>query len=373
MNRPRPPSPAQARPSCRRGGRAARVGAAVLAAWLLGLAPPAPAAAPVAGSAQAVHARQLADGLPDALRVLSASRVGAGHAIYMLWYAGDPHSRALFNWYWQHVADLDSIGVAVYWIALPTSDADTLDADCLDSIAAFARCNAPGYQADAGDALDRLVANFNAWSAFAAAHGLRGVWAAWPSPRGWTGSANVLASHDGGVDGAATFGLYLRKLGLRDLHPLLASLHTIAQPGVDGAQRLYVFWDPDCAYCRRDFLTVAANAAAIHAANPTLGIRWVPLGVLRPGSRAKAARALAGYAAMARDERGYDEADESGALSAAPGVDPALAREESENRLAWAALTGGGGTPSYLWTGHGAMRLTPGSPDDVMQFLAALR
>ncbi|OIQ84957.1 disulfide isomerase/thiol-disulfide oxidase [mine drainage metagenome] len=355
-----------------RAGVAVRVATALLAALLIG-APAASAATSPSTAATEVHARQLADGLPDALRVLSASRSGAAHAIYMLWYAGDPHSRALFDWYRQHVADLDAIGVAVYWIPLPTSDADVLDADCLDSIAAFARCNAPGYRADSGDALDRLVANFNAWNAFAAAHGLRGVWAAWPSPRGWTGSANVLAGHDGSVDGAATFGLYLRKLGLGDLHPLLASLHTIAQPGVDGTQRLYVFWDPDCAYCHRDFLTIAANAAAIHAANPTLGIRWVPLGVLRPGSRAKAARALAGYAAMARDERGYDDADESGALSTAPDVAPALAREESENRLAWAALTGGGGTPSYLWTGHGAMRLTPGSPDDVMQFLAGLR
>ena len=367
MNAPHP-SP---RP---RTGFATRLGAVLRVACLIGLgllgsAPPASAAG--AGT-QAIQARERADGLPDTLLALTGSRAGAAHAIYMLWYAGDAHSRALFNWYRLHVADLDAIGVAVYWIPLPTSETDVPDADCLDSIDAFARCNAPDYRADSGDALDTLVRNYNAWNAFAGAHGLRGVWAAWPSPRGWTGSANVLAGHDGSVDGAATFGLYLRKLGLGDLHPLLASLHTIAQPGVDGAQRLYVFWDPDCAYCHRDFLTIAANAAAIHAANPTLGIRWVPLGVLRPGSRAKAARALAGYGAMARDERGYDDADETGALSAAPGVDPALVREESENRLAWAALTGGGGTPSYLWTGHGAMRLTPGSPDDILHFLAAL-
>ena len=312
-------------------------------------------------------------GLPDDVLALTASRSGAAATIDMLWYAGNAQSRQLFTWYRRNVADLDAIGVAVDWIPLPQSEMSGIDADCLRSIAAFARCNARGYQPDANDGFDRLVQNFQAFDAFAAEHALHGLWAVWNSPRGWTGSASVLAAQDGSVDSALTFGMFLRKLGLHDQRALVASLHTVRQPGVDGPDLLYIFWDPDCAYCHRDFLRISDEAAEIHARNPTLGIRWVPVGVLRPDSQPKAARALAGYAAMQRDEQQYDPDRESGALSAAPGVAPQLMAAESENRLAYAALTGGSGTPSYLWDGHGHVTLLPGSPPDLMAYLAGLR
>ena len=318
-------------------------------------------------------AARAAHSLPADVLALSASRAGDPIAIDMLWYAGDAHSRALFDWYQRHVADLDAIGLAVNWIPLPQSDMAGLDADCLQSIAGFARCNAPDYQPSANDGFDRLVQNYQAFTPFAQAHGLGGLWAVWHSPRGWTGSRSVLAGQDGSVDGAATFGRYLRKLGLPHERALIASMHAVRQPGVDGPALLYVFWDPDCAYCHVDFLRVADEAAAIHAANPRLGIRWVPIGVLRPGSRPKAARALASYGAMQRDEQGYDQQRESGALSSAGAPTPALAAAESENRLAYAALTGGSGTPSFLWTGgSGGATLLPGNPPDLMRFLAGL-
>ena len=327
----------------------------------------------LAAAAMLLPARALAAGaLPTDVLALSASRPDAQLTIDMLWYAGDAHSRALFDWYRRHVADLDAIGLAVAWIPLPQSDMAGIDSSCLASIAGFTQCNAPNYQPSSNDGFDRLVQNYQAFAPFAQAHGLRGLWAIWDSPRGWTGSASVLAGQDGSVDGAATFGRYLRKLGLADETALIASMHTVRQPGVDGPQLLYIFWDPDCAYCHRDFLRISDEAAAIHARNPKLGIRWVPVGVLRPGSRVKAARALAGYAAMQRDEQQYNDDRESGGLAASGAVAPALAADESENRLAYAALTGGGGTPSFLWTGGGHASVLPGSPPGLMAFLAGL-
>lgn len=132
-------------------------------------------------------------------------------------------------------------------------------------------------------------------------------------------------------------------------------------------KRLWFLFDPNCIFCH---LTWEKLRPEVDAGK--LLIRVVPVGFLKPGSRAKAAAIL-----MAKDpakafrlnERNFNDAEEEGGISV-PGDIPATISAEVAANTQWMQQNGVSGTPFLLWKGtHGQVHAEDGMPSDIAGFL----
>ena len=318
-------------------------------------------------------AQTLGGPLPGGILSLRAATPRPSGNLYVLWYTGAADSSTMLRWYADNIDDYNAMGIRINWIPVPTPNAPAYDASCFSSFRGLVACSAPGYRARSNSGASVLARNANAYVAFARQQRLNlSDWILWQGKSGWAGSASL--SRDAGrVAPGQSIGMGLRQLaGDLNLAALLQHTHWIAQPGLSGNRVLYVFWDPDCVYCHYDFVRIAHTLGAIRAANPTLSIRWVPIGILKANSLNKAAQSLGGYAFMRRDATRYDSRNESGGLIPTPDVDPALLRQASQNTRIFHAMSLGE-TPTYMWTVGGNTQMSFGSPKDMTQFLRTIR
>lgn len=158
-------------------------------------------------------------------------------------------------------------------------------------------------------------------------------------------------------------------LGIGYRHALLKSLHTI-QEG-HGPDALYIFWDPNCVYCHMLYEMLKNNPAVWEK----LTVHWVPVGVIKPTSMAKAATVIAGgMPALRQDESQFNRTSESG--GAAVSTNPKTIAEAKENTAVLIRLMSEQGTKVIatptLWYPQGHWIKT-GVPPSLAILLAALK
>jgi len=124
-----------------------------------------------------------------------------------------------------------------------------------------------------------------------------------------------------------------------------ASGHLVQQ-GPDNAPLIYAFADPNCIYCH----TLYERAKPLVDAGK-LQIQWVLVGFLSPTSMGRSAAILSAddpTAALAENEKGFDEETENGAIK--PLDDPSDEIKKAINTPAQLmAASGGTGTPTLLY------------------------
>lgn len=150
---------------------------------------------------------------------------------------------------------------------------------------------------------------------------------------------------------------------------LIKSLHT-SQEG-RGPDALYIFGDPNCIYCHMLYDMLQKNPAIWKK----LTVHWVPVGVIKPTSMAKAATVIAGgMPALRQDENQFNLTDESG--GAAVSTNLKTIAEARENTAALIRLMSEQGTKVIatptLWYPQGHWIKT-GVPPSLDILLAALK
>lgn len=152
-------------------------------------------------------------------------------------------------------------------------------------------------------------------------------------------------------------------------HALLKSLHAFQEGR--GPDALYIFWDPNCIYCHMLYEMLQKNPAVWEK----LTVHWVPVGVIKPTSMAKAATVIAGgMPALRQDENQFDRTGESG--GAAVSTNPETIAEARENTVVLIKLMSDHGTKVIatptLWYPQGHWIKT-GVPPSLAILLAALK
>lgn len=144
----------------------------------------------------------------------------------------------------------------------------------------------------------------------------------------------------------------------------------VDQLGFKDNHILYVFFDPNCIYCNKLFNDFQAMAPKF--ASMGVGVRYVPVAILKQSSVGRAANIVAhGWDALAQNERGFNAATEDGGSSEfLTGQDAANAiaavRVNSQELAAIGAATADGkaGTPTLVWrASNGTPYFMGGYPD----------
>jgi len=129
-------------------------------------------------------------------------------------------------------------------------------------------------------------------------------------------------------------------------------------PQGKGQAILWIFFDPNCIWCHRLFLMIHQNPLP-----QTIGIRWVPVGFLKPGSTGKASAILQnGLTELTLDEMSFDSENEEGGAHI---INSRRFRTMVQKNTRILKNLGEGGleTPTLLYRKKGSAYLFPGFPD----------
>jgi len=101
---------------------------------------------------------------------------------------------------------------------------------------------------------------------------------------------------------------------------VLSGLSIISQPGLNGPNRIYIFFDPDCSVCWHEFHVIQSDLSSIRRKYPNISIEWVPTDIFRPNKSAgRAEQCLErGFAAIREDYDHFDLQTETGGLTNIP-------------------------------------------------------
>ena len=104
------------------------------------------------------------------------------------------------------------------------------------------------------------------------------------------------------------------------LQRVLSGLSVIPQPGLDGPNRIYIFFDPDCSTCWHEFHVIQSDLSSIRRKYPKISIEWVPTDIFRANKSAgRAEQCLErGFAAIREDYDHFDLRTETGGLTNIP-------------------------------------------------------
>lgn len=135
--------------------------------------------------------------------------------------------------------------------------------------------------------------------------------------------------------------------GISSAQPLPSGLASIGPRRVAGRPELTVFFDPDCLYCH--VLWQNLQDASLRG---KIAVRWIPVGIVRADSTARAATVLqGGVAALEANETRFDGATETG--GAAPSTDVNAINSVRRNTLAFMGWARANNlpvvTPTLIW------------------------
>ncbi len=102
-----------------------------------------------------------------------------------------------------------------------------------------------------------------------------------------------------------------------NVQKVLTGLSYIHQPGLNGKNKIYIFFDPDCSWCWHDFHVINDNISMLKKDYPNVSVEWVPTDIFRANKSAgRAEQALeGGFPALAVDFDHFDMRTETGGLS----------------------------------------------------------
>jgi thiol:disulfide interchange protein DsbG len=143
----------------------------------------------------------------------------------------------------------------------------------------------------------------------------------------------------------------------------------LVDEGKAGAPLIYVYADPNCAYCNKFWTDLRPYVAAgkVH-------VRWALLAFLKGTSMGRAAAILAApnrAKALAEDEAHFDHAHEEGGIPelkpVSPDIQTVLGMHDEQMNEA-----GAQGTPTILIRHKDGWALSYGAPTDMEKFIADL-
>lgn len=160
--------------------------------------------------------------------------------------------------------------------------------------------------------------------------------------------------------------------------PSPAALQSFAAATREAAQftegshgpRLYVYFDPNCIYCHLLYQRLQP-----YVSGGQVRVAWIPVGFLKADSPGKAEAILAAAdprAAMERNERRFDRANEEGGIAPLAHPPRPIVQKVYNNTRLLAAL-GNLATPTLVFMdGDGVVHVVPGMPAHVGALIAAL-
>jgi len=143
----------------------------------------------------------------------------------------------------------------------------------------------------------------------------------------------------------------------------------LVDDGKNGAPLIYVYADPNCAYCNKFWADLRPYVAAgkVH-------VRWALLAFLKGTSKGRAAAILSApnrTAALAEDETRFDHEHEEGGIPelrpVSPDIQTVLAMHDQQMNEA-----GAQGTPTILVHRKDGWTIMYGAPPDMEKFIADL-
>jgi len=152
---------------------------------------------------------------------------------------------------------------------------------------------------------------------------------------------------------------YVPKPDLASLYKPLDGARYVMQGAVTSKNVIYVFFDPNCVYCRFAWKALQPYVKA------GLQVRWVPVGFLKPTSAPRAAAILEAKApvqALEFNEERFVPATEDGGIVPVSTMKPETSRTLTANRTLMDAF-GSNGTPAIVWRdSHGVVQAQSGMP-----------
>lgn len=137
-----------------------------------------------------------------------------------------------------------------------------------------------------------------------------------------------------------------------------------------GGPEVIAFVDPNCIFCHKFY-----EDAKPLIAEGKLRVRYVISAFLKPSSEGKAAAILSASdpaEAMAKNEKGFDDATEEGGITADSNPNPAVVVDVQKNTELLQA-TGEVATPTLLYCGQGGTaKISHGMPQDLSSFVSSI-
>lgn len=111
--------------------------------------------------------------------------------------------------------------------------------------------------------------------------------------------------------------LWDQKLAVQNV---FSELSTVRQPGLNGPNKIYIFFDPDCSVCWHEFHLIQDNLTSIKKKYPNISIEWVPTDIFRANKSAgRSEQSLqGGFPAIRDDFNDFNMQTETGGLTGTP-------------------------------------------------------
>ncbi|WP_053764457.1 thioredoxin fold domain-containing protein [Leptospirillum ferriphilum] len=154
--------------------------------------------------------------------------------------------------------------------------------------------------------------------------------------------------------------------------PRLSSLSALENaafvPEGTGKRILWIFMDPNCAWCHK--LWVVLHASPVPA---DIQVRWIPVGFLHPDSVPKAERILKeGFRALQKDEDHFDTVHESGGIR---GIENASLKKKIDRNLVLMGSMMNIETPALVFNTSAGPKIFMGFPsgEDLRSIMGRIR